>query len=235
MGLFGRGSKKQERSLQMRGYPGDAGTNQCLLMATERGVHLDTQLVDLSERACDKPEYRAMSPLGKVPCLRDGDFVISGAPAVLAYLDIKGQGSSLNPKKASILGEQNYWVDLGRRSAEPTVALLLSTIAPGGASDSPEQLESGRAALTHALRQLNATMADRRQFIVGQYSFADIHWTCYLHLLMLAGEQAVLEPFVNVHAWMERMKLRKGAAGQLTYNTLPTLDEIQHKRLKSVA
>ena len=127
MGLFGKRKSKQQPALQLRGYPGDPGTNKCLLMAAERGVQLETQLVDIGERACDSPEYRALSPFGKVPCLRDGDFVTSGAPAVLAYLDIKGNGNSLNPKKASILSEQNFWVDLAQRFADPVVTRLVSS------------------------------------------------------------------------------------------------------------
>jgi glutathione S-transferase len=235
MGLFGKRKSKQPAALQMRGYPGDPGTNKCLLMAAERGVSLEALLVDLGERACDSPEYRALSPFGKVPCLRDGDFVTSGAPAVLAYLDIKGKGNSLNPKKASILAEQNFWVDMAQRFADPVVTRLVSSLAPGAPSSSPAQLESGRAALTQALSQLNAAMADNRQFIVGQYSFADIHWTACMHLCVLAGEQAMVEPFPALAAWFERVQSRNGANGQPTYPSLSSLDEVQNKRLKSVA
>ncbi len=236
MGLFGRSKKEQPPAPLMRGYPGDPGTNKCLLMAAERGVRLDTLLVDLGERACDKPEYRALSPLGKVPCLRDGDFVTSGAPAVLAYLDIKGVGNSLNPKKASMLGEQNYWVDLGQRFAEPAVTRFVSALAPdgGGLGSAPSEQGEG-ALLSQALSQLNATLGDNRQFIVGPYSFADIHWTAYLHLCVLAGEQAVMEPFDALSAWFERVQSRAGADRRSTYAALSTLDEIQNKRLKSVA
>lgn len=235
MGLFGKRKNRQQPAIQLRGYPGDPGTNKCLLMAAERGVQLETQLVDLGERACDSPEYRALSPFGKVPCLRDRDFITSGAPAVLAYLDIKGNGNSLNPKKASILSEQHFWVDLAQRFADPVATRLVSSLAPGASASSPAQPESGRAALAQALSQLNAAMADNRQFIVGQYSFADIHWTAGMHLCVLAGEQAVMEPFSSVAAWFERVRSRKGSNGQPTYPFLSSLDEVQNKRLKSVA
>lgn len=235
MGLFGKRKSKQQPALQMRGSPGDPGTNKCLLMAAERGVPLEALLVDLGERACDRPEYRALSPFGKVPCLRDGDFVTSGAPAVLAYLDIKGNGNSLNPKKASILAEQNFWVDLAQRVADPAASRLLSTLVPGAPGLSAADLQSGRAALAQALAQLDAAMADGRNFIVGQYSFADIHWTACMHLCVLAGEQPVMEPYSAVSAWFERVQLRTGPNGQPTFSSLSSLDEVQNKRLKSVA
>lgn len=234
MGLFGK-TKKTPSATQLRGYPADAGTNQCLLMAAERGIALDTLLVDVGERACDSPEYRALSPFGKVPCLRDGDFVVSGAQAVLAYLDIKGAGPSLSPKKASILGEQNYWIDLGQRLARPAVTTLVAPLLPGAGPVADTELDAARSALSDTLALLDAAMADGRTFVVGQYSLADVHWTAYVHLCMMSGEQALLDPHAELTAWFTRIRARKGASGRATYEALATLDEIQNKRLKSVA
>lgn len=234
MGLFGK-TKKKQSAPQLRGYPADPGTNQCLLMAAERGIALDSVLVDVGEHACDSPEYRALSPFGKVPCLRDGDFVVSGAQAILAYMDIKGGGASLSPKKASILGEQNYWIDLGQRVARPAVTTLVEPLLPGGGAVAESELDAARTALSDALALLNGAMADGRSFIVGQYSFADIHWTAYVHLCLMSGEQALLEPHGELAAWLDRVRARRGAAGSMTYDALATLDEIRSKRLKSVA
>jgi glutathione S-transferase len=234
MGLFGK-KKHKQTAMQLRGYPADPGTNQCLLMAAERGIALDTQLVDIGERACDRPEYRALSPFGKVPCLRDGDFVISGAQAVLAYLDVKGAGPSLMPKKASVLGEQNYWIDLGQRLAQPAVTTLVAPLLPGASPVAEAELDAARSRLSDALALLDAAMADGRTFIVGPYSIADVHWTAYLHLCLLSGEQALLDPHAELGGWLERIRARKGPSGRSTYDALASVDEIQDKRLKSVA
>ncbi|MCF7993070.1 MAG: glutathione S-transferase family protein [Thiohalocapsa sp.] len=234
MGLFGK-TKNKQPATQLRGYPADPGTNQCLLMAAERGIALDTMLVDVGERACDSPEYRALSPFGKVPCLRDGDFVVSGAPAVLAYLDVKGAGASLSPKKASILGEQNYWIDLGQRLARPAVMTLVGPLLPGAAPVADPDLDAARSALSGALALLDTAMADGRTFIVGQYSLADVHWTAYVHLCLMSGEQGLLDPHAELAAWLKRIQSRKSASGRSTYEALATLDEIRNKRLKSVA
>ena len=233
MGLFGK--KKKQSAPQLRGYPADPGTNQCLLMAAERGIALDTVLVDVGERACDTAEYRALSPFGKVPCLRDGDFVVSGAQAILAYMDVKGTGASLTPKKASMLGEQNYWIDLGQRQARPAVMTLVEPLLPDAAAVADADRAAARSTLSAALTLLESAMADGRSFIVGQYSLADIHWTAYVHLCLMSGEQALLEPHGRLGAWLERVRARRGAAGRSTYEALATLDEIRSKRLKSVA
>jgi hypothetical protein len=45
----------------------------------------------------------------------------------------------------------------------------------------------------------------------------------------------MVEPFPALAAWFERVQSRNGANGQPTYPSLSSLDEVQNKRLKSVA
>ena len=48
----------------------------------------------------DTPEYRAMSPLGKIPAFSDGDFGISDSSVILAYLDRTHPNPALYPSDA---------------------------------------------------------------------------------------------------------------------------------------
>jgi glutathione S-transferase len=245
MALFGRKKKPvQSKRIKLRGFPGDAGTLKCLLMASERGVPLDVELLDILEGACDRQDYRAISPCGKVPCLGDGEFVTTGAASILAYMDIKGQGAarnSLNPKKASILGEQNYWVQVAERVFEPALTRLLqqTVCAPaqsGGVTPDQAQLDAARERLALALEVLNRQL-DGREFIVGEYSFADIHWTVCAHLTTVVGARDLIDQQPRVAAWFERVTTRKSPADKTTstYDVLPSLAEIKHKQFKSVA
>ena len=236
MGLFGKKKQQTQGAMLLRGFPGDSNTNKCLLMAAEQGLRLETQLVDVTQGACESPEYRSLSPFGKVPCLKDGDFVISGAPAILSYLDIKGKGGSLNPKKASILGEQNYWVDLAQRIGDPAVQTLIQPLVPGCGDPGAAACAAARDSLGRVLGQLEALLADGRAFIAGQYSFADIHWTAVAHLCALAGEAKLIESRPGVQAWYGRAIKRTSATdGRPTYQALATLDEVRNKQLKPAA
>lgn len=244
MALFGRKKKPVQSKLKLRGFPGDAGTVKCLLMAAERGVPLDVELLDILEGACDRQDYRAISPCGKVPCLADGEFVTTGAPSILAYMDIKGQGAArntLNPKKASILGEQNYWVQVAEREFEPALSLLLQQtvcgpMQSGGFTPDQARIDAARERLALAFEVLNRQL-DGRQFIVGEYSFADIHWTVCAHLATVVGAGDLIEQQPQVAAWFERVTTRKSPADKTTstYEVLPSLAEIKHKQFKSVA
>lgn len=235
MGLFGN-KKKTGVTLVLRGFPGDSNTNKCLLMAAEQGIRLETQLVDVTEGACDGPEYRSLSPFGKVPCLKEVDFVVSGAPAILSYMDIKGKGASLNPKKASILGEQNYWVDLAQRIGDPAVQTLVQPLIPDCDDPGEAAVAAAGDSLSRVLSQLDALMTDGRQFVAGNYSYADIHWTAVAHLCALAGQAQLLESRVGVNAWYGRIVERSSSAnGAPTYRALASLDEVRSKKLKSAA
>ena len=235
MGLFGLGSKKakKESRMHLRGFPGETSTDKCLLMAAEKGIPLDVELLDVMGGACDRPDYLKISPFGKCPCLSEDDFVTSGAPAVLAYLDVRGQGGQMNPKKAAIYGEQNYWVQLAETLAEESANALMWEKVCGPMSDNDykadiSQIAAARDQLEQVLDALDGQL-DGRQFIIGEYSHADVHWTSIAHLCMLADEQDLVESRSHVKAWFDRVKARKSFA------SLPSLDDVKHKQLRSVA
>lgn len=234
MFFFGRKKKANKATrMQFRGFPGDSNTDKCLLMAAEKGIQLDVELLDLLEGACDRQEYRSISPFGKYPCLREGDFVTSGGAAILAYLDIRGQGGSLNPKKAAFLGEQNYWAQVAEEIAGPAVTVLLQEKVCGPMTDSGfsadgTRIDAARVTLAQTLDVLDRQLAGNN-FIVKDYSFADIHWTAIAHLCTLVDEQALIDTHPNVRAWYERVQARNSFA------SLPSLDDVKQKQLKSVA
>lgn len=237
MGFFGKKEAKKVR-MKLRGFPGDVNTDKCLLMAAEKGVKLDVELLDILEGACELKEYRSISPFGKCPCLQEGDFVTSGAAAILAYLDIRGTGSQMNPKKAAILGHQNYWTQVATQIAEPAVSVLVTEKICGPMCDSNyrediTKVAEARKTLESVLDgldvQLDGKQLDGKKFIVSDYCFADIYWSAIAHLCSLVGEQDLLDSRTHVHAWYRQVQARDSFA------SLPTLDDIKHKQLRSVA
>lgn len=233
MGLFGKKKSSNKSPMRLRGFPGDTNTDKCLLMAAEKGVHLKVELLDVLEGACDLQAYRDISPFGKCPCLQEGEFITSGALSILAYLDIRGQGGQLNPKKAAILGEQNYWCQIAESIAEPAINSLLKQKVCGpmhNESFEPDemQISASQSQLDQVFEALESQL-NGKTFIVGDYSYADIYWTSVAHLCFLLDEQKQIDSRNNVKAWFEKVSSRTSFA------SLPTLDDIKHKQLKSVA
>ncbi|MEM8843963.1 MAG: hypothetical protein AAGB35_02870 [Pseudomonadota bacterium] len=101
MGLFGFGSKKEKTAAAGKNDPftlsgpANAASAKCIMTAGIRGVALEANL----------------SGDGEVT-MTHGPVTISGENAIETYLDIKGEGMPLKPKKARHLGDQNRWIEV---------------------------------------------------------------------------------------------------------------------------
>lgn len=65
-----------------------------LAFGAEKGIALESK--NLGFRDPD-PEFRAASPFGKIPALRDGDFCIADSTAIVVYLEAKQPEPNLIP------------------------------------------------------------------------------------------------------------------------------------------
>ena len=218
-GLFKK-KKKAESGMKLRGFPGDLSTVKCLVMAAEKEVKLETELLDMQAGAQDGAEYRSLSPFGKVPYLQEGDAIAIGAEASLAYLDTRGKGF-LNPKKAQNFGLMNYWGQVAETISVPVESLInASAFGTAEDGDAVELIET-------ALDALDAALTGNKKLIVGEYSYADAHWTAVAHFIDLAGKQSLIDSRANVKAWHDKVKERP------SYSSLPSLDDIKQKQLKT--
>ncbi len=221
MGLFSRKKKAAEKA-RLLGHPGHADTCKSLYLAAEKGIQLDLELIDIHSGQHPDEALRSLSPFSKLPCLVEGDFVTSGIAAVLPYLDVRGGGLPLTPRKAQHLGTQNYWIETGAREVLPQIEALVD--------GRPAQDEDG-------LRKVFAGMDAQlqgKEYIVGAFSFADVHWIAYLHLCDAAGQGGLIDGLSNLKAWFERMKVRKGNHG-IAYAALPSAADIQSKAFTNAA
>ncbi|TMG87268.1 MAG: glutathione S-transferase family protein, partial [Betaproteobacteria bacterium] len=67
-------------------HPVSTTSRPIVLFATESGIDLDYQVVDLFTGEQYKPEYSAVNPSHQVPVLEDGDFRLTESSAILKYL-----------------------------------------------------------------------------------------------------------------------------------------------------
>jgi glutathione S-transferase len=65
-----------------------------LIFAAEKGIALELKPVGLGQ---PDPEFRAVSPFGKMPGFADGDFRISDSTAIVTYLEAKYPEQALFP------------------------------------------------------------------------------------------------------------------------------------------
>lgn len=231
--------KKTQYIMQLLGFPGHPDTLKVMLTAAEKGIEVETAVVDMSTKQQDSADYLKISPLGILPALKEADYIVVGENGTSVFVEGRGLGRFLAPRNAAVLADQNYWMDIGRTEVQPHVETLMQEIVIGPMADAAyvaddAAVEAARAGLAEPLDALNAKIAS--EYIVGEFSYVDIHFTAYLHLLSVIGEADMLNSRANVKSWFEKIKTHKSYSGQdiIAYDLLPSLEDIKSKTMADV-
>ena len=167
MGLFGFGGKKEKAASASKSdkisFNGasDASSAKCIMTAGVRGVEIDINMG------------------GDGASLTHGPVSAKGEAAIVTYFDRKGKGASLRPKKATILAEQNYWIDVASQF-----------------------LDKGEK-VNEVLNTLNNQLSGN-EFVVGKLSLADPVVAGSVLALKKAGN--LPSGLSNVEAWLGRVE-----------------------------
>lgn len=211
--------------MKLYGVPSDPGTIKCLLTAGEKGVDVESIAVS----GASTQEISSMSPFGTVPCLRDIDFTLCGTPAIMSYLDDKGFGPSLVPRNGLIRALHYQCIHIANETAGPAVTQLLTG----------EEVDQAVATLGAAFDVLNNTLKNKKQrgdFLVGEFSLADLHWAPIANACIISGHADLIETRDAVSSWWEKVKAHKSTSKEdyVASVILPTMDEINNNQLRSI-
>lgn len=168
----------------------DINSNKVILLGLYRNLTFDVIWKDQNELEETLSHGLKLDAQHAFPHINDGDFSTSGAASVLTYFNIKGGAPSLLPKKARLLAEQYYWIELLTQHLEPP---LISNRCD------EEQVEQFLASVDDNLAS--------RSFLVGEFSLADIHWYVACNELLKQG-LLKLKNYVNIMRWMEQVDLK---------------------------
>lgn len=228
LGLFSRKKKPSDR-LRLIGTPDDIDTCKCLYLIAEKGMSVDYDMADRS----NAQQLEGRSAVSSLPGLATGEQTYSGISAVLPYLDIKGGGQSLVPRKAARLGDQNYWIEVGQLKVLAPLNLLLQDSIQGDAQADQQALEQARQQLDDVFTVADQHLADKYYF-AGNFSLADVHWMSYLHFCGICGEMDLVDKYGHLKQWFVRNQSRK-TANKSTYLAFPDPDQVKGKTLQNVA
>jgi glutathione S-transferase len=148
------------------------------------------------------PTFRQINPIGKVPVvkLEDGS-VLTESGAILYYFS---QGTAFWPSDLRAQTETLRWMFFEQYSHEPPIAgnryLLRYTDEPGGFR---KTIEANAARGEHALRVMDAHLAQSPWFSGGRYGIADIALYAYTHVAEEGGFDLAGHPHVG--RWLDRV------------------------------
>lgn len=187
MGFFNFNKKKTDKHqiMTLHCYENDLNSSKAILLGLCRNLKFDVVWDDTVQIPHQFSKILKLDQSDKVPYIYDGDFSTSGVSSVLTYFNIKGGAPSLLPKKARLLAEQYYWIQLLTDKLEP---MLIDNNCDG------KDIQS-------LLKNVDDNLSSR-VFFVGEFSLADIHWYVACNELL---KQGVFKHggYKNIDAWMD--------------------------------
>lgn len=107
-------------------------STRALWMLEEAGVDYDLELVKVRDpRREDSKEFRAASPMGKVPALVDGKIQMSESAAICLYLADRYSSGTLAPAIDDPLrGKFLYWLMYTPAVVEPAMSEKFNGVEP---------------------------------------------------------------------------------------------------------
>jgi glutathione S-transferase len=186
-----------------------------------KGLPYESRLLQFSKKEHQSPEYLAINPRGKVPCLRDGDLVVAESLAILAYLDRKYPDPPLFGRTPAQTGA--IWQEVQQCALyfdEPVEAFILPLYF-GQSEEKAPQIRAALPALHRELTRMESTLATWPWLVTESLSAADlVVYPMVKSVLRAAAKteaarfQPGLLPFDTVYpglaAWMTRVESLPG-------------------------
>lgn len=162
------------------------------------------ELAEVSREAIKQPEYLALNPLGAVPTLVDGDFVLTQSPAILEYIAEQHPEANLLGDTTQSRARTRQWLSFCNSDLHRTFALVFGVeYFSDGKADVADVLTTQTVARLQSLFAVADAQLSGRQWLTGTRSVADPY--LYVILRWAAAKGIDLKGMDNLHAFQRRM------------------------------
>ena len=188
-----------------------------MLTLEVKGLEYESKLLEFSKGDHKTPAYLKLNPRGKVPSLKDGDFVLYESLAIMSYIDRKYPDPPLfgkTPEETGLIWRwlaecESYVVSAGDKLVRP--------IFFGQGLERVEEIQQGVQTLRDEFKRLDERLA-RSQWLVGdKLSAADIGIFPITQLVLRAASKEAAQPFnlgflpleqrfPNIARWLQRIE-----------------------------
>ncbi|NWG70487.1 MAG: glutathione S-transferase family protein [Parvularculaceae bacterium] len=156
----------------------------------ELGLPYETKRVALDREYFKTPEWRAISPTGKVPVFYDGDRALVESVAITHYLSEKYAGGRLSRRPTDAdYGEFLQWIHYGEAGMGPYAGMLIGQTRLLPENQRIEAMKVwALGECKNACGFIENSLGDRPCILGADFSLADISLGYMLHLIRLSGE-----------------------------------------------
>lgn len=175
-----------------------------LLALEHKGLTYDSQLLQFDKQEHQSPHMLRLNPRGRVPVLKDGDYVVFESLAILYYLEVKYPERPIfgtTPEEAGVIMRvicefQAY--------TEPSLQKIVSAIFADRVSDALDALTDAMHVVAREARTIEGRLS-KEQWIVGaSYSATDMVIFPWIQLLRRALDRSAAAELGGRFLPMER-------------------------------
>lgn len=192
-----------------------------LLALQVKQVPHEAHLLEFSRGDTRTAEFLALNPRGKVPVLKDGDFVLTESLAILAYLERKYPGRPLLGPAAEETGR--IWKAISEQTHYllPAIDSLVRRVFFGPRDGTEDQLRDAANALHAELQLMNKALAGQEWLAGPDLTAADICAYPFVEILLRAADKEAAKPldlgllpitgtYPALAAWRDRIRALPG-------------------------
>lgn len=159
------------------------------------------------------PDFKKISPLGKVPVYQDGDYFLPDSSCILAYLERAHPTPALTPSEPEPYGTALFLEEFAdTRLMEAVAGAFFERIVKAKLQKQAPDEERVRKAVTEqmpaALAYLESLAPAGDGIVGGRFGLADIAIGSQLVNWMHAGEQIDATRFPKMSAYVDRLHAR---------------------------
>ncbi|GFM56356.1 glutathione S-transferase family protein [Pseudomonas capsici] len=190
----------------MKLYDLDASGNcyKVRLFAALANIELDVVAVDFLAGEHKKPPLSDMNPLGQLPVLEDGSYILRDSQAILVYLAGQYGGLAWWPAHPQGQADIVQWLSFAGNEVQHSLCAARLVQKFGVVLDKAQALEKSSVALSVLDRHLE----HHDWLAIGRPTIADCAVYPYV---VLAPEGGVdLAPYANIARWMARIEALPG-------------------------
>lgn len=190
----------------MKLYDLDASGNcyKVRLFAALANIEVELVAVDLASGAHKKPPFSDLNPLGQVPVLEDGKYVVRDSQAILVYLAGSYGGLAWWPAHPLGQAEIVQWLSFAANEVQHSLCAARLVQKFGYDLDK----EAALAKSAEVLSQLDKHLERNDWLAMGRPTIADCAVYPYV---ALAPEGSVdLTPYRQVASWLKRVEALPG-------------------------
>jgi len=156
-------------------------------------------------------EFLAISPFGKMPALRDGDFALADSSAIIHYLEASHPEPRLLPAEPRALGRAIWFDEYADTifAASGLKIMFNRLVGPrffGVAGDEAKAAE-GEAELPR-IRDYLESVVPAEGWLVGAFSLADISVAAMLKTMHYLNFGPAWRDYPKTRAWYARIEAR---------------------------